>query len=358
MALNKLGQFILTGLSGTSLTDEEKDFLSRENIGGVILFTHNYEDPAQLAEFVNEIQECRDEYPLFISVDNEGGRVFRFKKNFTHFPPMNDIAKLKSPKITYEVHKTMAIELAACGVNLDFSPVCDVLRKNTTNAIGDRAFGHDPVEVEKHISAAIRGLQTNGVLGCAKHFPGHGNTTKDSHFALPYIKQSIEEFHQVDFIPFKKASRSRVALIMMAHLVCDAIDPKLPCSLSEKAYELLKKELKFKGVIITDDMYMDAIRKNWSTEEAAVMALNAGANVLCYRKMEDAFTALESLKAAYKSKTLKKERVDESLEKIESLKEEYFSDYRPVYIPEISKSFSSANANSQLKEIHEKLQKK
>jgi beta-N-acetylhexosaminidase len=358
VGLSQLGQVIMTGLEGTELSDAEREFLSNDNIGGVILFKRNYEDPAQLAELVNEIQKCRSDYPLFISVDHEGGRVIRFQSHFTQFPSMNEIAQTDSPKLVYEVHKVMAEELGACGVNFSFSPVCDVLRDNTTTAIGDRAFSKDPNTVEKYISGAIRGLQTAGMIACAKHFPGHGNTTKDSHYDLPYIKQDMAEFEKIDFPPFHKAAKSKVAFMLMAHLVCDAIDSELPTSLSPKAYELLRKEFRFKNCIISDDMYMEAITKNWSTAEAATMAFNAGCDVLVYRFMKDAQEALEGLKEAYKVKSLKKDRVDESLKRIEDTKKQYLSEYKPVYIPEITEKFKKANGEDLLTSIQEALDKK
>ncbi len=355
LSLEQLGQFIMTGINGLVLEEQERHFIKNENIGGVILFSRNYQDPAQLAELVNSIQECRGQYPLYISVDNEGGRVFRFKKNFTHFPSMKDLAKLDSPKIVYDVHKVIAEELKACGVNFNFSPVCDVLRKNTTNAIGDRAFSNDPLVVEKMISAAIRGLQTEGVAACAKHFPGHGNTSLDSHFDLPVIKQSMQEFRDLDFIPFHKASRSKVEFILMAHLICDAIDDKLPCTLSKKAYDLLRSELKFKKCIISDDMNMEAITKNWSTGDAAKMAFEAGCDILVYRFFKDAKIALESLKENYKSKKLKNERVLESLKRIYKSKQDYLKSYKPIYIPEITEKFETAQGKILLESISEKL---
>ncbi|MBL7663713.1 MAG: beta-N-acetylhexosaminidase, partial [Bacteriovoracaceae bacterium] len=328
-----------------------KKFLSKENIGGVILFAKNYEGPAQLAELVNSIQQCRDEYPLFIGIDHEGGRVIRFKKNFTQFPAMEKIAKLNSPKLVYEVHRVMAQELGACGINLSFSPVCDVLRPTTTKAIGDRAFSNDPIEVEKYVSAAIRGLQTNQIMSCAKHFPGHGNTSKDSHFDLPYITQGMDEFKNIDFIPFSKASRSKVDFMMMAHLVCDAIDKDLPCSLSPKAYDLLRKELKFKRCIISDDMNMEAITKNWGFEEAAAMAIEAGCNILCYRHFTDAQKGLEGIKEKYRSKSLDKTTLEERLSQITEMKKQNLKTYNPIYIPEITDKFKAANGKELLEDI-------
>lgn len=169
--MDNYGQLIISGIKGTTLLPEESEFIKEEKLGGIILFTHNFQDPAQLAELVNSIQKLRDDYPLFISVDQEGGRVLRFKTHFTQFPSMLDLTKMDSPKLIFEVHQVLARELAACGINLSYSPCCDILTNPENKVIGDRAFGSDPDTVEKYISAAIRGLQTSGLLSCAKHFP-------------------------------------------------------------------------------------------------------------------------------------------------------------------------------------------
>ena len=353
--MNNVGQLIFTGISGKILTEEEKKFIEEENIGGVILFTNNYESPAQLAELVNSIQALRSEYPLFISVDHEGGRVRRFKTHFTQFPPMLDIASIDSPKNLYEVSRIMAEELKACGVNLNLSPVCDILTNVSNKVIGDRAYGRDPESVSKFISSAIRGFQTNGVLACSKHFPGHGDTTKDSHFDLPIVKKSIEDLRKEEFVPFVKAVKSRVEFIMMAHLVVDAIDSELPTSLSPKAYELIRDELKFTKLIITDDMEMKAITDNFGFEDAAVKAINAGADIIEYKSMEKARLGLKGLKDAMKTKEVKNETVKDRFERIMSCKKNYFSEYSPVYIPEVGKNINKGSSQSFLNELIDKI---
>lgn len=342
--MDNFGQLIITGIKGLTLTAEETEFIKEGKIGGVILFAHNFEDPAQLAELVNSIQKLRDEYPLFISVDHEGGRVIRFKKHFTQFPAMLDLAKMNSPKLIYEVHEVMAKELAACGINLSFSPCCDVLTNPGNKVIGDRAYGDNAEDVGKHISAAIRGLQTNGVIACAKHFPGHGGTTKDSHFDLPLVKTSLDEIREVELQPFIKASKARVEMMMMAHLMVDALDHELPTTLSPKAYDFLRSETKFSKIVITDDMEMKAIADRYSIEQAAVKALKAGTDILLYRFAEDAMKALEAIREAVKTKELKKDQLSEKLQRIENCKKEYFSTYQPIYIPKISEAFNSPAA--------------
>lgn len=337
MDLKEIGQLFITGISGLSLTKEEEEFIQDNNIGGVILFKHNYHDPAQLAELVNSIQKLRDEYPLFICVDQEGGRVKRFQTHFTQFPSMLEIGKHDSPKTTFEVHKMIADELSACGVNLNFSPVCDIFNNPNNTVIGDRAFGTNVEEVQKHVSAAIRGLHTGNILSCAKHFPGHGSTTKDSHFDLPYVKTPLEELNDNELIPFQKASKSRVEFIMMAHLVVDAIDPDVPCTLSPKAYKFLRDKLKYNKIIITDDMEMQAITKFNGIGDACVTALKAGADVVEYRTMEACKEAFFAFKEAIKLQKIAKDDVEDKIKRVRLCKQAHLAEYRPIYIPDLSK---------------------
>lgn len=338
--MKKLGQLMMTGVSGTTLTSEESDFIEQNDIGGVLLFSRNFESTAQLAELVNSIQTLRTEYPILISVDQEGGRVQRFKKPFTILPSALDISLTKSPKLCFQAAQVTTQELKACGVNTNFAPVCDILTNESNKVIGDRAYGRDPEEVSKFVSAAIRGFQTNGLIACAKHFPGHGDTKKDSHFGLPIVKTTMEQLWEREFIPFIKAVKSRVEMVMMAHLMVDAIDPERPCSLSAKAYDILRQEFKYQRIIITDDMQMGAITENFGTEDAAVMAIEAGADMLEYKDMECAQMALEALNQAYKTKRIKNKDIEKKFERVQDLKKRYLSEYRPIYMPDIAKSFS------------------
>lgn len=338
--MNQLGQLVFTGISGLALTEDEKNFIEKEDIGGVILFSKNYESPAQVAELVNSIQVLRKEYPLFICTDHEGGRVVRFKTQFTQFPPMLDIARLESPKIFYEVATIMAEELLACGVNLNLAPVCDIWNNEQNKVIWDRAFGKDHETVSKYISSMIRGFQTNNLLSCAKHFPGHGNTIKDSHYDLPIVKKPLEKIREEEFQPFIKAIKARVDIIMMAHIIVEEIDSELPCSLSPKAHEILRNELKFKGLILSDDMQMKAITDHRGTGEAAMMAIKAGSDLVEYRDLEEAMLGLEGLKKAQKDKTIKSVEFEDRLNRIEENKKRYFKEYKPIYAPDLEKKFN------------------
>ena len=356
--MNKLGQLVFTGISGLTLTDDEKKFIEKEDIGGVILFSKNYESPAQLAELVNSIQVLRKDYPLFIATDHEGGRVVRFKTHFTQFPPMLEIAKLESPKLFFEIATIMAEELLACGVNLNLAPVCDIWNNEQNKVIWDRAFGTDHENVSKYISSMIRGFQTNGLLSCAKHFPGHGNTLKDSHVDLPIVKKSLSDIRAEEIQPFIKAIKARVDMVMMAHIIVEDIDPELPCSLSPKAHKILREELKYKGLILSDDMQMKAITDHRGTGEAAMLAIKAGSDLVEYRDMEEAVLGLEGLKKAYKDKTIKPLEFADRTDRVEECKKRFFTEYKPIYVPDIEKKFNKKPHQNFADEIRKKIAEK
>lgn len=354
----QLGQLVITGVSGLTLNEEEKKFIEKEDIGGVILFQENYESPAQLAELVNNIQMLRKEYPLFICTDHEGGRVMRFKTHFTQFPPMLDIASLDSPKLFFEIATIMSEELLACGINLNLAPVCDIWNNEQNKVIWNRAFGKDPETVSKYISSMIRGFQTNGLLSCAKHFPGHGNTIKDSHFDLPIVKKPLAEIREVELQPFIKAIKARVDVIMMAHLIVEEIDSELPCSLSPRAHELLRNELKYKGLILSDDMQMKAITNHRGTGEAAMMAIKAGSDLVEYRDMSEAMLGLEGLKKAQKDKVIKPYEFTDRLGRIEETKKRFFTDYKLIYAPDIEKKFNRKVTQAFVEDLRKKIAEK
>ena len=346
-----IGQLILMGIEGKSLLQEESDFIKEENIGGIILFSKNYENPVQLAQLVNSIQKLRKDYPLFISVDHEGGRVIRFRNHFTQFPPMLDIAKLDSPKCFYSLSKIMAEELLLCGVNFNFSPCCDVLTNEKNIVIGDRAFGKDSETVSKFISSAIRGFQTNGMVACAKHFPGHGSTFKDSHFDLPQIEKGLDELRENEFIPFKKAIKSRVEFIMMGHLLIPSVDDSLPASLSQKWHDILRRELKFDRLIISDDLQMEAITKHFTLEEATILALNAGSDILIYRDFEHAQKGHQAIIKGLKDKKLNSGEIFEKNRRILDCKKRFFKEYKPVYVKGIEKKLNIESSKTFLQDI-------
>jgi beta-N-acetylhexosaminidase len=283
-----IGQQLIIGLSGEELTQDETQFIIENNIGGVILFDRNLKSVDQIHKLITDLQNLRhktpEKTPLFISVDMEGGRVHRLKPPFTQWPAVKNLGDLDSSNIAFQFTQLMGRELRAMGFNLDYAPCVDVLMNPDNQVIGDRALSADPSEVAKLSSAMVRGYIKSGVLSCAKHFPGHGFTSVDSHFDLPVDERNLKQLEdQGDLEPFKKVIRARVDMIMTAHIKYPNIDPKFPATLSPLFVgQFLRQALRYRGIIISDDLDMKALTKNFSVDEIPVLALQAGINLLLY----------------------------------------------------------------------------
>ena len=279
------GQRLMLGFDGTTLNADLKKLIETLKVGGLILFARNVETPEQLRQLCTNIQayatDC-GQPPLFIAIDQEGGQVARLKAPFTEFsamPPLGDTpAAARFARIT-------ARELTAVGINMNMAPVMDVIDRSINSIMAKRAFSHDPNIVARIGTTVITGLQIGGVMAVAKHFPGIGRTTLDSHLALPFLNAAIEQL-QTDLIPFEAAIASGVTGIMLSHIQYRALDPDLPASLSVKiARDLLRDQMGYPGLIITDDLDMGAIRQHYDIETAMDHILAAGVDLalICHQ---------------------------------------------------------------------------
>ena len=280
----EFAQFLWIGLKGTTLSNEERDFITNHPPGGVILFTRNYESPEQVYELNKEIQNlCTTnghKAPAFIGIDMEGGRVQRLKDPFTIWPPMNKVSALDSTSKAYDLGLAMGNELKAVGINMDFSPCVDTLLNNENEVIGDRSFGNDPEEVGKYGSAVIRGLSKAGILTCVKHFPGHGYSAIDSHEDMPIDDREYEEI--VDIAAFTKSLRAKPTFIMPGHLMFPKVDPKYPVPLSEVwIKDILLNKLRCRALLISDDLEMGAMTK-YDFKESVLRIYNLGFHQLLF----------------------------------------------------------------------------
>jgi len=289
--LKKLvGSLLVVGFDGTRVTDSLRNFLEQWNLGGVILFKRNIESLEQVAVLNQSIYDAAAVTPI-VSVDHEGGKVFRLPEPFTVFPPMkavgNYCAAQGEPDMGLEIGKIFAKELRAAGFNLDYAPVLDVDSNPKNPIIGDRAFSCDPEAAAQIALAFWQGLQSEGVLGCGKHFPGHGDTLQDSHLTLPVVDKSFEALAACEFIPFQRAIRRGIPMLMTAHVRYPALDPVWPATLSQSILGgLLRKQLGFEGLIISDDFFMKGIAAHWGLEEATERFLQAGGDLvlLCHHE--------------------------------------------------------------------------
>ena len=318
----KVGQLIMVGFEGTQANEAIETHIRERFVGGVVLFSRNIQSPKQTAELTNELQRLASatahQIPLFIGIDQEGGWVIRLRDGATVLPGNMALGATDSTELAERAGEITAVELAAVGVNLNFAPVMDVNNNLHNPVIGRRSFGESSGLVSRLGVAYIRGLQRNGVLATAKHFPGHGDTTVDSHFDLPTVNHDLERIHALELQPFRAAIDADVAAIMTAHIVYPALDANRPATLSPTILtDLLRKQLRFDGLIITDDMEMKAIDDRYRSGEAAVMAIEAGADIVMVlwtpAKQIEVF---DSLLSAVKSGRISQARLDQSVKRI------------------------------------------
>jgi beta-N-acetylhexosaminidase len=204
----EIGQLLIGSLPATTITPEMRSLAREFQLGGVTLFKRNIEAPEQVAELSHDLQSLGSDLPVWVAVDQEGGRVARLRTPFTEWPPMATLGRAGDEKLAYRFAAALATELRAVGVTLDYAPVLDILTNSQNPVIGDRALSEDALAVAQLGSAIIRGLQENGIAACGKHFPGHGDTSQDSHIALPLVEHPPDRIRRVELVPFEATSRS------------------------------------------------------------------------------------------------------------------------------------------------------
>jgi beta-N-acetylhexosaminidase len=275
------GNAIVCGFTGLEAPPPVRQWLSEDAVAGVILFERNIDDVEQAAESIASWFAGRDPVlPILVCVDQEGGRVARFGEPVLRLPPMRTLAAVGDTKLTHDAASVLGQQLRAIGINLDFAPVLDVDTNPENPVIGDRAFGRTPDTVIEHALAFAEGLHDGGVLSCGKHFPGHGDTDLDSHLALPTLHHDRSRLDEVELRPFRAAA-TRIPSIMTAHVVFDAVDPNVPATMSPAAIgKLLREDVGFEGAVFSDDLEMKAITERYSIEEAGVLAIEAGCDLL------------------------------------------------------------------------------
>jgi beta-N-acetylhexosaminidase len=277
------GQILIGGFYGTELPASYANALRAGERGGAVLFKRNLtEDLASVARLNAAIAEASaPELPPLVAVDQEGGRVARLPSPVIALPPMRSLGTHGNVDLIRRAARALAGQLSALGFTMNFAPVLDVNTCENNPIIGDRAFGTDPRVVIRAAVAYIRGLQDGGVLACGKHFPGHGDTSKDSHLELPVVTLDRARLEQVELLPFRAAAGAGVAAFMTAHVVYEALDKGAPATMSRAVCgSLLRAELGFEGMLVSDDLEMKAVSARYSIEEAAVEAVWAGCDAL------------------------------------------------------------------------------
>ena len=346
----KVSQLLVAGIEGTQLGQDAVQAVQDYQVGGVILFGRNVESAGQLAELTNGLKDLNGDYtPLFLCVDQEGGRVDRMPPEVERTPSAWSVGQtLDTEGVGAAYGALLAEECAAFGFNMDFAPSLDIWSNPDNTVIGDRAFGNDWEWTAFFGMSAVESMEEQGgVIPVVKHFPGHGDTSVDSHVALPVVDKSLEELWQSELVPFNmtlnqedyfgaQAGPSAPA-VMVAHILLSQVDPDYPSSLSQKVVTgLLREEMGFDGVVCTDDLTMGAVSNTYGMGEAAVLAVEAGCDLLLVCHGADNLTAArDALLEAADSGRLSPERLDESVKRILSLKVEYGLTNEPVDTPDV-----------------------
>lgn len=317
----QLARLFSAGFDGSEAPGDLLSLIAR-GLGGVVLFRRNVESPEQVHRLVASLKRAAHPRPLIVSVDQEGGRVARLRGDpWAPIPPMRVFGSAADGvERATRLGALLARELRAVGIDLDFAPVLDVDTNPANPVIGDRSFSREPRRVADLGKAFIGALQNGGVAACGKHFPGHGDTEVDSHLLLPRVSHARERLERIEFVPFRAAIEAGVAAIMSAHVVCEAFDEALPATLSAPTLDHLRRQLNFDGVIVSDDLEMQALAGSWSMAEAAWRAIAAGCDhVLICSRTSQVPAAVERLERALASGEIAAERVREAIGRWDAL---------------------------------------
>ena len=319
----KIGQMMIIFYREDHMDSTLKNSLKTVKPGGFILFGENFSNYDNTLKLIKEIKSTSS-IPMFMSIDEEGGRVQRLlslkETEVSDVPSMYDVGKMNDLDLTEEVGKLVGEELRVFGVNMDFAPVLDIYENKDNKVIGKRSFGEDKEIVSKHALAFSKGLSSTGVIPVYKHFPGHGNTSVDSHVDLPIVTKTKKELLEDDLVPFKNAIKDGAKVIMIGHLAVPEITgDNTPASLSRTIItDLLKDELGFDGLVITDALNMGALTKNYTQDEIYVKAINAGVDILLMPP--GSVNALNSIKKSVEEGLISEETINKSVKKILTLK--------------------------------------
>jgi beta-N-acetylhexosaminidase len=316
-------KMIAAGFHGMALSPELEKILDR-GVGAVVLFKRNVESAKQVAQLCSDIQMHAGR-PVLIAVDQEGGRVARLRNGFTPIPSMRALGASGDGQLAFDIGRVLARELRAVNIHMDLAPVLDVDSNPANPVIGDRSFGSDPQVVSKMAVALLRGLQDNGVAACGKHFPGHGDTSQDSHLDLPRLGHSMERLNQIELPPFRAAIGAGVSTIMTAHIIFEALDPAHPATMSKPVLDgLLRRQMRFDGVIISDALEMKAIADNYAFNEVIIKGANAGIDLFAICDEPDLqHQAIDTLAAAVRTGKISEHQIVQANQRIDRLLQRY-----------------------------------
>lgn len=345
----KIGQMLIIRIFGKEITKEAKTLIKEYKVGGVILYRKNYDTYEEMLNIINELKKINKEsnnIPLFISIDQEGGRVNRMPRELKNIKSAGKLAILNNIEALKTAGSITAEMLRDSGFNMNYAPVLDIQKFEDDHAIGNRCYGKNAEDVSKNGIEIMKELSKGGIIPVVKHFPGHGSTTKDSHFFLPVIHKSLEELEKEDIIPFRRAIGQNAEVVMVGHLMIKDVDSKNPASLSKKMIsDYLRNECQYQGIVMTDDLKMRAISLKYGYVRATLRACNAGADIIMIgANYNTIIRAIKKIEKNIQKNKIDINKIDKSVEKILKLKEKYKITDEPA-------------KGCNIKEINEKIEK-
>jgi beta-N-acetylhexosaminidase len=349
----KIGQMVLAGIDGTTMNAQTKALIQDYQVGGIIFYKNNLANTKQSVELINSLKESNSQnaIPLWLSLDEEGGRVTRLPDELHKFPTNKVIGQANNEKFSFAAGRTMGLELKAYGMNMDFAPILDINSNPDNPVIGDRSFGANASIVTKLGVQTMKGLQSQSIVSVVKHFPGHGDTSVDSHIGLPIVQHDLNRLRKLELVPFAEAIKNKADAVMVAHILLPNIDAKNPASFSKTIItNILRKELGFNGLVISDDMTMGAIAKNYELGNAAVKAVQAGTDVILVgHEYEKVVKVILALRQAVKDKRIFMDQLNTSVTHILMLKSKYGISDQLTTEPDVAKL--NAEVDKVLKQI-------
>lgn len=323
----KIGQMIMIGLDTNYITERIKIMITKYKIGGIILYRKNFNTYTDMVNLINDLKNLNREnkIPLFIAIDQEGGRVNRMPPEIKNLPPANKLASLKNKELIIDSAKITGKLLRKSGFNLNFAPVLDIKRFDDNHPIGDRCYGKTKEEVSEYAIPVMKELQNQGIISVIKHFPGHGSTRQDSHALLPVITSNIENLQKEDMYPFEQAIHQGADAILVGHLLIRKITGIYPASLSRKfIIKYLRKKYRYRGLIITDDLKMKAIKLIYGPDLAVEKAFKAGNDIVIFRfSHTEEIRILEKISNLIEKRKIKETQINRSVGRIIKIKEKY-----------------------------------
>ncbi|MBQ2937682.1 MAG: beta-N-acetylhexosaminidase [Clostridia bacterium] len=323
----KIGQMFMIGMDTNYITERIRTMINKYKIGGIILYRKNFNTYQDMLKLINDLKclNKKNKLPLFIAVDQEGGRVNRMPSEIKNLPAAHKLASIGNTDIIKNSAKITGELLKKSGFNLNFAPVLDIKRFNLSHAIGDRCYGENKEDVSKYGISVMKELQNQGIISVIKHFPGHGSTKQDSHILLPVINSSIEYLENEDMYPFQQAINNGADAILVGHLLIKKTTGIYPASLSRKFItKYLRKKFRFKGLVITDDLKMKAIKLIYGPNLAVEKAIQAGNDIIIFRfsHAEEIRIFERTLNLIRKGK-IRESRINKSVQRIIKMKEKY-----------------------------------